>query len=489
MSKKIIQAQLFKDKRVAVVGLGKSGLAVIETLAKHTQAIVGAFDAHEEALESVCASCVVVKESAEGDTLLAQQVMEFDPDIIVAAPGISEHAPLYALARGKGVEIISEIELAWRLRACDSKDKCAPWICITGTNGKTTVTSLTALILKEAGLTNEPIGNIGTPAITEITRTDDKAAQAFVLELSSFQLASTRSVSPWASVCLNFDDDHLEWHGNQQQYWNAKAKVYEHVQHACIYPTGNSVVQEMVDCADVVEGARAVGVTVGVPSVGEIGVIEDLIIDRAFGENRFREAVEICQLSDLSHLYAGDEIPYHVLYNVLVACSLARSLQIDPSIIRRAISKFSLGHHRIEHIDTVNEIHFVDDSKATNAHAALASVRSFRDRSVVWIVGGLAKGARFEKLVHECVYKLKSVVVIGTEQDVWKDAFKGHDVPVTYISSQHDNVMDEAVSCAYNSADSGDVVLLAPACASMDQFVSYADRGDKFAQAVRGLHE
>ncbi|MFT0847889.1 UDP-N-acetylmuramoyl-L-alanine--D-glutamate ligase [Actinomycetaceae bacterium L2_0104] len=476
-------------KRIAVVGLGKSGRASLRTLAALTDAVLSAWDSNAEAVAGVEASAVETAQAVPDSEELAACVMRWRPDVIVPAPGIPEISPLFQEAQRAGIELWSEIELAWRLRAVGPDGSSAPWLCVTGTNGKTTTVSMLESILQQAGLRAIAVGNVGNPAVTETTRTDPDAPGAFAVELSSFQLRTTSSVSAAGSVCLNFADDHLEWHGDREAYWRAKARIYEHTRVACVYPVGDETVQRMVDDADVLEGARAIGVGLGIPSVGQIGVVEDLVVDRAFTDNRHREGVELFEISDLSHLApAAGELPAHIAKDAMTAAALARSIGVAAADIRAALRSFQPGRHRIELIATIDDVAYVDDSKATNAHAARASLMGQRDGSVVWIAGGLAKGSRFEELVEQVEGKLRGVVVIGRDQKPWRDALGGLRAPVTWIAPESAHPMREAVDRAREMASPGDTVLLAPACASMDQFTSYAQRGEEFARAVRGRH-
>ncbi len=474
-------------KRIAVVGLGKSGRASVRTLVQLTEAIVSAWDSSATAVEELDRQQLDLAQAVEDPQELADQVLGWRPDIIIPAPGIREISPLFEGAERAGIELWSEIELAWRLRAMGPDGSSAPWLCVTGTNGKTTTISMVEAILQQAGLRAMAIGNVGNPAVTETSRTDADAPAAFAVELSSFQLRTTTTMSPAGATCLNFADDHLEWHGGRQAYWSAKARIYQHTRVACIYPVGDALVQRMVDEADVVEGARAVGICLGVPSVGQLGIVEGLVIDRAFGEDRHHEGVELFEISDLQHLApAGARLPVHIVRDAMTAAALARSISISGPDIAAALRAFEPGHHRIELIATVDGVAYVDDSKATNAHAARACLLGQRDGSVVWIAGGQAKGSRFEELVEQVRDKLRAVVVIGKDQDPWRDALAGIEVPVAWIDPQSEHPMREAVDRARDLAQTGNTVLLAPACASLDQFTSYAQRGEAFADAVRG---
>lgn len=478
----------FAGKRVAVVGIGKSGEACLRVLAKLTTAHLAAFDSRESALESITDIPGIELTRAEADPEdLAQAVLEFAPDIVVPAPGIPGISPLWRECRARGIEIDSEIELAWRLRACDVSGVSAPWLAVTGTNGKTTTVSMAAAMLERAGLTNMALGNIGTPAITEVTRCDREASKAFVLELSSFQLTSTHTMEPWASVCMNIDDDHLEWHGSREAYWAAKARVYAHCQQACLFPIGEPEVQAMVDSADVREGARAIALSLGIPSVGQIGVVEDAVVERAYGLERFSSARLLFTKEVVAHLGIGGDIPIHILKDAMAAAALAASLGIPGEDIAVALRGFQAGAHRIQTVANVDGVAYVDDSKATNAHAVRASMHTLADGHVVWIAGGIAKGTRFNTLVEDVLPKLRAVVVIGKEREPWHEALDHLQIPVVWTDPESTDPMGEAVHAAHEIARPGDVVLMAPACASFDQFASYADRGNVFTRAARSL--
>lgn len=489
-------AEELAGQRIAVVGLGKSGRASLRVLADLTEAVVSGWDSNQQAIDETVNSGELADGALDslravpGQEELAAAVLEWQPKIIIVAPGIREISPLFVGAEEAGIELWSEIELAWRLRAMDDDGAAAPWFCVTGTNGKTTTVSMLEAILKQAGMGGVAIGNIGTSAVVEASRTDAEAPRAFAVEVSSFQLRTTHTVSPVAATCLNFADDHLEWHGSREAYWQAKARVYEHTRVACVYPVGDEIVQRMVDEADVAQGARAIGVCLGVPSVGQIGIVENLVIDRALSNFQRGEGIELFEIDDLMHLAPQPgELPLHIVRDAMTAAALARAGGVDPADIRTALQAFAPGKHRIELIERVDGVAYVDDSKATNAHAARASLMGQRDGSVVWIAGGQAKGSRFEELVHQVEGKLRAVVVIGKDQEPWRDALASVELPTVWISPDSSDPMREAVAEARSLARDGDTVLMAPACASMDQFTSYAHRGEAFAAAVRGKRD
>lgn len=487
-------ASQFADRRVAILGLGMSGRASFDALAEHTSAILSVWDSNADAVAKFSDHPRATRFGASLDPAeLMEALLAWSPDLVVIAPAFRQTGPEWAALLGADIPVWSEIELAWHLRAQRPDGSYAPWLCITGTNGKTTTVTMLAAILQQAQLRGVAVGNVGNPAVTAVSDTSHEAPDAFAFELSSFQLAATYSVEPEASICLNFADDHLEWHSSRDEYRDAKANVYNRTRTACIYPVGDSVVQSMVDDADVIEGARAIGISLGIPSTGHIGLAEDVVADRAFIAERRTHAAELFTVDDLSHLApSGANLPIHILKDAMAAAALARAIDVSPSDIRDALASFAPGAHRIETVAVRDGVQWVDDSKATNAHAAQASLLAQKDGSTVWIAGGQAKGSRFTDLVERVADRLRAVVVIGVDQEPWTEALQSVEVPTIFIPADAEDPMGEAVIAADALAQNGDTVLLAPACASMDQFTSYADRGEKFAHAVSdlgGTHE
>src|SRR5699024_10172374 len=418
---------------------------------------------------------------------LAEAALATEPDLVVASPGWSPRAPLLA---GAHAEVISEVELAWRIAPPGIR-----WLTLTGTNGKTTTVGMLAAILAAHGWRAPAVGNVGTPIAATVlaARGADRPLDALAVELSSFQLHYTRTVAPLASACLNVDADHLDWHGSMAAYVADKARVYARTEVACVYNTADPRTRQMVEQADVTEGARAVGFTLGTPAVGEVGLVEDVLADRAFVPNRTSHAAELGTLADLAHLaetggaVAGsadrDEpaVPGHVVANALAAAALARAAGVEPADVAAGLRSYTVGPHRMQTVAEVGGVRYVDDSKATNAHAAAAALAAMPEGGTVWIAGGLAKGAQFEEVVARFATKLRAAVVIGTDPEPIASALARHapDVPRHLVPAGDTEVMSTAVRRAAGLARPGDVVLLAPACASMDQFVSYADRGEK----------
>ena len=471
----------WKGLRVAVIGLGVTGFSVADTLAElGCEVLVVAEKAEAELIDILD---VLGVEHNTGDEAkgIPERLEAFDPQLVVTSPGVKPDAPLIVWASQKGLPIWVDLDLAWRLR--DKTSKVAEWVLITGTNGKTTTTQLTTAMLQAAGHRAASCGNIGTPILDCIR--DPQGFDYLVVEISSFQLHYLGAVSPIASALLNIDHDHIDWHGSFEAYQAAKAKVYENTQIAAVFNAGDDLTRTLLEEADVIEGCRAIGFSVSVPRVSEVGYSEDVLCDRAFIENRRDEALELATLDDLRQI--GVLTP-HLLANVSAASALARACGIEPERIREAIRDFRLDKHRIELVAEHAGVTWIDDSKATNPHATAASLASFD--SVVWVVGGLLKGVDITPLVKRFAKKLRGAVVIGKDREPVLAALSevAPEIPVIEIAVEdNQQVMTQAVQAASNLAQAGDTVLLAPSSASMDQFKDYADRGAQFSSAVRLL--
>jgi UDP-N-acetylmuramoylalanine--D-glutamate ligase len=378
-----------------------------------------------------------------------------------------------------GVSIFTDIDLA---RALDDKVKKPTWITITGTNGKTTTTQLTEAMLTQAGYRAIACGNIGNPILDAIR--DPEGYDYLVVELSSFQLHYSHSLGARASAFLNFADDHLDWHGSEAAYFGAKAKVFEGTETAIVYNVEDPKTLAAAEEADVVEGCRAIGFTTGIPARSMVGYVEEFLVDRAFIDDRADSALEICSDEDLQGIGV---LSKHLRANIAAATALARSVGVAASDIAQALREFRIAGHRIELVAERNGIFFVDDSKATNAHAADASLSSFD--SVVWIVGGLLKGVDPEPLIKKHGSRLRGAVIIGKDTLLLEQLFAKLNPELDVVVIREERPMEQAVASAAAMAMPGDAVLLAPAAASMDQFKDYEDRGNQFQTAVRGLGE
>lgn len=475
----------WRNLRVGVIGLGVSGFSVADTLAElgATQLVLAqkATADHLDILDVLGVPYLVGTDAVPDEiTKIPQQLIDLKPDLLITSPGVRPDSAIIRWAQQLEIPVWVDIDLAWRLR--DKTDSVAEWLCITGTNGKTTTTQLTEAMLHHGGLRAKACGNIGVPILDAIREPD--GLDALVVELSSFQLHYLSPIWPHSSAVLNIADDHLDWHGGFENYAATKGKVYQNVSNACVYNVADAKTEKLVEDADVVEGARAIGFTLGAPARSQIGFVEDLLVDRAFLEDRSM-AIPVAELEDIAQIGV---ITPHLLANVAAATALARSMDVSPAAIKAAIRSFKLDGHRIELVAEAGGVAWYNDSKATNPHAAAASLASFD--SVVWMVGGLLKGVDLAPLIERFAEKLRAVVVIGVDQAPVVEALQAHapKVPVYSVATTpNDLVMANAVDFAAGVAQPGDTVLLAPAAASMDQFKDYADRGNQFAAAVRSL--
>jgi UDP-N-acetylmuramoylalanine--D-glutamate ligase len=400
-----------------------------------------------------------------------------DADLVITTGWPPTH-PLLRQAGERGVPIWSEVELAWRL---SRPDKIVPWLGITGTNGKTTTTQMLESILAAAGVRTAAVGNIGRPIMEFVL--DPEPYDVLAVELSSHQLHWSNSLSLHSAAVLNVQPDHLEWHGSYAAYRDAKARIYQRVEASCVYNVADPETERMVEEAEVVEGARAIGFTLGIPAVSMLGVVDDLLVDRAFVEQRRDSALELAKVSDVS-----PAAPHNVA-NALAAAALARSYGVPATAVRDGLRAVRVGPHKIQTVLQRDGVSWVDDSKATNPHAADASLRAFG--SVVWIAGGQAKGTTFDELITTHRDRLRGAVLLGIDRDIIAEALVRHapEVPTQIIEAVDTRAMAQAVAAAASLARPGDAVLLAPGCASKDMFTDYAARGDAFAAAVRAFAE
>ncbi|MBO0843087.1 MAG: UDP-N-acetylmuramoyl-L-alanine--D-glutamate ligase, partial [Nocardioides sp.] len=445
----LTQKDSWAGVRAVVAGFGVSGFAAADNLL-HLGATVTALDEspgdaeRQEKAELLRVLGADVR-LGEGST----STLPDEADVLVTSPGWKPTAPLLAQAAERGVPIWGEVELAWRLR---DPDNPAPWLAITGTNGKTTTVQMLDQILRTAGLRSACVGNVGRPIVEAVM--DPEGYDVFAVELSSFQLHYTQSMAAESAVVLNIAEDHLDWYPSMKEYAADKGRIYENVSRACVYNVADEATMHLVEEADVVEGARAIGFTLGTPGVGQVGIVDDILVDRAFIEARQTSAAELCQISDLA-----SSAP-HFVQNALAAAALARAHGISQAAVRDGLRAFKPDGHRIEVVATVGGVTYVDDSKATNPHAAQASLQAYEH--VVWIAGGLAKGARFEELVEAVHQRLRAVVLVGRDRDVIKAALTAHapDVQVTEVESADGvEAMARAVTVAAGLAAEGDTVL------------------------------
>ena len=487
-----------KDLPVLVAGAGISGRAAVAALVELGSRVT-VTDASPAALVDLPAGV----SSGTGEDLPA------GTRLVVTGPGRRPDHPLVAAAAAAGVAVVGEPELAWWIGAELSEPPA--WLVVTGTNGKTTTTGMLEAILRAAGLDAVACGNIGYPVVDAVRA----GRRVLAVELSSFQLHWSPSVVPAAGCVLNVAEDHLDWHGSMAAYAAAKARALRGP--VAVAGVDDPPAAGLLAAAP---AAQRVGVTLAEPGPGQLGVVGDVLVDRAFPVG-----------PDVAFAPSGSAAPGDGVVlapvaavrpggppgitDALAAAALARAAGVAPEHVAAGLAAFEPGAHRADLVGTVGGVRYVDDSKATNPHAAAASLAAVAPARAVWIVGGLLKGASVDELVARHAAGLRAAVVIGTDRRAIVAALARHapNVPVVEVGAGDDGPMlpartaepgstgsppgpaadppagpmDRAVRRAAALARPGDVVLLAPAAASMDQFRDYAERGRAFAAAVAGL--
>ncbi|WP_431893292.1 UDP-N-acetylmuramoyl-L-alanine--D-glutamate ligase [Nonomuraea sp. bgisy101] len=449
---------------IVVAGLGVSGTAAARVLAERGERVVVL-----EAVEGE-RQRVVAQELARIGVEVRFGSMELPAGATeLVTTGWAPHHPLIAAALEAGVEVVGEVELAWRLRP----EQAAPWLALTGTNGKTTVVRMLTAMLLAAGRKALAVGNVGVPVVEAVGGPYDVLA----VELSSFQLHWSSGLAPHAAAILNVAPDHLDWHGSLDEYARAKARIFERAG-TVVYNADDPIAGALAE-----PYTGAVGFTLRVPRPGQLGVVEDLLVDRAFVADPVRQAEELATLDDVRPF-----APHNVA-NALAAAALARSAGVPPEAVRQGLRDFVPDPHRMTHVGRVAEVDYVDDSKATNPHAAAASLAAYP--SIVWVAGGRLKGADVDDLVRQAAPRLRAAILIGVDRAAIAEALARHapNVPVVDLADRDTGVMDRVVTEAARLAAPGDTVLLAPAAASLDMFANYPARGEAFARAVGKLGE
>jgi UDP-N-acetylmuramoylalanine--D-glutamate ligase len=417
-------------------------------------------------------------------------------DLVVTTPGWRPGTPMLAAAAAAGIPVIGDVELAWRLRPVLPGGARQDWLAVTGTNGKTTTVRMLAAMLAAAGHRTIAAGNVGFSAVDAVA--EPEPYPVIAVELSSFQLHWSVSLRPFAAVVLNVAAHHLDWHGDIESYARAKGRIYAPGTVAVCNADDRRSAELAASAAGT---ARVVPFRLGAPGPGELGIsggsggvvppgIDStpggpggsggVLLDRAFGDG-----VILADVGDVR-----PQVPHNVA-DALAAAALARAYGAPPAAIRAGLTAFQPEPHRMTLVARVAGVDYVDDSKASNPHAAAASLAAYR--SVVWIAGGLFRGsdADIDRLVDSAAARLRAVVLLGADREVIRRSLARHapDVPVVEAVRTDTGAMDLVVAEAARLAVPGDTVLLAPAAQSFDMFRDYPARGDAFAAAVGRLTE
>jgi UDP-N-acetylmuramoylalanine--D-glutamate ligase len=444
-----------KGKRVLVVGLGKSGVASALFLesrgARVTVSDAKSEDQLRNEIPALLDRGITVETGKHGERTFRDQ------DLIVVSPGVPQDVPPLQHARRLGIPVIGEIELTARFLR-------GHIVAITGSNGKTTTTTLTGEVIASGGRQTLVGGNIGTPAITFVEHSS--AETWVVLEISSFQLESIESFRPHISAILNVTPDHLDRHGSMENYVAAKRRIFENqtVEDYAILNADNSITRSMAE-----------GLKPQVLWFSRLGEVERGAFVRD-GKIFFRNGrlTEILPLSEIALKGA------HNVENVLAAVAIGMAAGVEPAAIRRAVKDFRAVEHRLEYVDTLRGVQYFNDSKATNVDATIKALQSF-PANIHLILGGKDKGSDYTELNPLLAERVKRVYTIGAAAAKIESQI-GSTVPITSAQT-----LEAAVRKAADLAVEGDIVLLAPACASFDQFVSYEERGRIFKSLVQSL--
>jgi UDP-N-acetylmuramoylalanine--D-glutamate ligase len=445
-----------KDKRVLVVGLGKSGVASALFLkargARVTVSDTKSPDQLRDEIPALLDHGIAVETGGHGERTFRGQ------DLIVVSPGVPVDAPPLVQARASGEPVIGEIELAAQYLP-------GPIVAITGSNGKTTTTTLAGDVITAGGFPTVVGGNIGTPAISLVERAGRDSV--VVLEISSFQLETIQTFRPKVAVILNITPDHLDRHRTFQTYVDAKARIFENQQ-----PSDYAVLNED-DPTCLTLAGRTRAQVFGFSRKKEVN--QGAYVDG--GRILFRDGAgqrEIMLVSEISLKGA------HNVENVLAAVCTGALMGVSADMIRQAVRNFKAVEHRLEYVATIKGVEYYDDSKATNVDATIKALESF-PANIHLILGGKDKGSDYTVLNDLLRQRVKRVYTIGAAAEKIESHIKGAAEVV------HAETLDNAIRRASAVAQPGDIVLLAPACASFDQFQSYNHRGRVFKEVVYAL--
>ena len=441
-----------KNKILCVIGLGKTGIAVANFLSRQgARVTVTDSKPREQLLEPLKQLRTDVKTRFENPAPPA------DTELVVLSPGVDIHSPFLENTKREKIEIISEIELASRFNT-------VPIIAITGTNGKSTCTSLIAEIISQSGKTAHAGGNLGTPFISLLDQGD---ADYRVLELSSFQMEATSGLHPMVSVILNISPDHMDRHKDFKTYVELKEKIFAN-------QTQNDFLilnQDDPNTRNLGKDCPAERILFSTQTELDKGIFlrGNKIIARF--QNNDREMVSL------------ESLPKGVQWqaeNILPAIAVALLLDVSQEAILQALKNFTVLEHRLEWVRTLNGVDFVNDSKGTNVGSVCKSLNTF-DRPIILIAGGKDKETDFSPLKSLMKEKVKHLVLIGETRDKFKGILNGS------FGYEESDSLEEAVRLAKVKAEEGDIVLLSPACASFDMFKDYEDRGNRFKTIVKNL--
>ncbi|GGG70594.1 UDP-N-acetylmuramoyl-L-alanine--D-glutamate ligase [Corynebacterium pelargi] len=448
-------ASTLLDGKIVVAGAGISGIG--------TARLLQSLDAQFELVDASAAAL----ERAEGipTALIGSDTLD-GVALVVTSPGWRPDSPLLVEAQQRGIPVIGDVELAYRLDRDGAFGQPRTWMVVTGTNGKTTTTAMLAAMMQAGGFEAQAVGNIGVSIAEALL---GERVDVLVAELSSFQLHWAPTLVPDVGVLLNLADDHIDWHGSFEAYAQAKAKVLAAPVH--IAGIEDPAVAELAD-------DRTIGFRLEAPQANELGVRDGMLVSRAFGDSN----LVLAQTEGIQPPGPAG------IADALAAAAAARSQGVSAEAIASALEGFQVAGHRGQTVENEGGVLAVDNSKATNPHAADAALAGFE--SIIWIAGGQLKGASVEELVRTHAHRIKAAALLGVDREeiasVLREYAPDAEIMCT-ASTDPDKAMGEVVGFALSRYEQSDAIVLAPAAASLDMYTSMAQRGDLFAYYIQAL--
>lgn len=451
----------FKDKKILIIGLGKSGLGAISPLIDNG-AILSVYD--KKNIEDIDKEVIELFTQNNIESFLGREPENMKVyDLLIISPGVPLDLKFISEARDLGIEIIGELELAYQF----SKGK---FVAITGTNGKTTTTTLLGEIFKHSGRKTEVVGNIGTPVIGKALESDEETW--FITETSSFQLETISSFHPVVSVLLNITPDHMDRHKTMEGYGSVKARIFENQNENDYFVVNYD--DEFAFSYGKLSKAKVVPFSRKAILIFGCYVLDGNIVIA----NQDEEIIQICKVNDL-------KIPgLHNLENALAAAAASYFAGVDTKSIAESLMSFEGVAHRLEFVREYHKVRYINDSKGTNPDASIKAIEAI-DGNIILIAGGYDKGSTFETFIGSFNGKVKKMILLGKTGPFIKQTAE----EMGFAEIQMAKDMDQCVEFAFQSAVPGDSVLLSPACASWDMYKCFEDRGEHFKKCVMNLGE